>query len=172
MTTTPTMWRRIGSETSVSARERHSSHATTPRRNPASMASREVLPAVFISGEHAFVGKWLPAVVQRILDLSVRPDGWDSYEGSRLDSDVVGPLLEVLEQLGPFIQSPPSVSLTDTGGLLCSWRSSETSLELASEAVEGVHVYFADRTAAKEYDGPASTATALEKWIWQASWAA
>jgi hypothetical protein len=141
-----------------------------PRRleqNPVAMTSREVLSAT--SRPARTYPVWLPDVITRVIALSRRPLGWDSYGGRPLDLDVASSTLVLLRNLSSLIQAPPSISLTAEGGLSCEWRSDNTELLLNVEPDAVPLVYFSDELSEREWEGQIDACPMLEKWLWQAS---
>ncbi len=155
---------------SIATRERLVPRVPKSAYNLIGLASREILPAAQFCRHAVFVSEWYAAVAGRILELSRRPAGWDSYGGSPLQYAVVLPLLDLLQGLDPVIQSEPSVSLTGDGGLVVGWQNDQSLLNLTAEADPAVTLtaYFQD-SAGVEWEGPIADCHSLEKWVWQAS---
>jgi hypothetical protein len=156
-------------ETSVAGRERTGPHNVQFRRSSAVATSHEVLPASGSARDVAFVPPWLPDVARRIIELSRRRDGWDSYGARGLQEGAVEPVIRLLVDLGSVIQSPPSVSLTVDGGLVCEWNSGGASLEFTSSPTGESRIYYCEELSGREWEGPAAESVWLEKWLWKAS---
>jgi hypothetical protein len=137
--------------------------------NVTSMSNREVLPAASQDIEAGLIADWLPAVARRLEDLAHRPERWDSYSANALRGDTADILLATLYRLGLFIQSEPVISLSDRGGLVAEWSSSQSELELLVNPDDDVMVYYLDRPTNREWEISASQAGMLEKWLWRAS---
>jgi hypothetical protein len=140
----------------------------TPRDSTA-MSSLEVLPATPSEGGARLKHRWITQVVDRIIELSERDDGWDSYGSRRLQVHIVAPLLELLATYSYAIQSEPLISMTSEGGLLCAWRSSQAELELVFQPSERPTVCYSDLRSGREWDISVHESVMLEKWLWQAS---
>jgi hypothetical protein len=145
--------------------------APQARTTAIAASSRDVLPT---STEHVpmtlTVGaRWLGAVSNRLLQMSERPPGWDTYNSSPLQVDAWRNLADVLTALDAFIQGPPMVSMTDGGGIHCQWSTGAVSLVLAAEAERTPSVLYSDDLSATEWEGSVEECRMLNKWLWHAS---
>jgi hypothetical protein len=136
--------------------------------NQTAITSQEVLPADIPVELVVRYPAWLGSVHRRIEELSQRTEGWDSYGGEPLNEDAANALLGVLRKLSPFIQSEPTISLSNDGGLVAEWESSQSSLELVATGDE-VGVYYSEEAGSREWDMPAVQCQQLDKWLWRAS---
>ena len=155
------------SETSVAAGERLVSRYS-PQGSLAATSSRDVLPATYTRSEPSFAPEWLGAIARRIVELSFRPDGWDSYGAASLQQEAIVAAVDLLASYGSVMQTQPAVSLTSDGGLLFEWRNDESYLEYTASPDGWGHVYYAD-SSEREWDGPVTECILLEKWLWRAS---
>ncbi len=138
--------------------------------NPATLTSREILPAgCFIRVD---ASARLAPILERVVDLSRRQEDCDSYGGRALQPRVVTQLIDVLAQLDDVIQTEPAVSMTGEGGLVLAWENEgyllELSIDPAPPSRSEITVYFEDASGT-EWEGPAADCHALDKWLWQAS---
>ncbi len=154
---------------SIASRQRFVPRSAVIRPNSTAMSSREVLLAVPVNDQAGLRPSWLAEAFRRIDELSNLPEGWDSYGGSVLQDDAADALVRLLNQLNSVIQSPPSISLTGTGGLVAEWQSAQSSLELLANPEGTVSVYYCDMATNAEREMPATQCDLLEKWLWQAS---
>lgn len=154
---------------SVAARDRVATSNYSQRASAAASASREVLPASGSSWRPEYTAPWIASVSRRIMELASRPPGWDSYGGDPLHPDAVDPVVELLSGFGSAIQTAPSISLTSDGGLLLQWNSGEASIDFTTHPSQPAEVYYAEVMSGKEWEGPASECSLLEKWLWRAS---
>jgi hypothetical protein len=138
-------------------------------RDSTAMSSLEVLPATPSEGGVRLKHRWITQVVERIIELSERDDGWDSYGSRRLQVQAAVPLLELLATYSYAIQSEPLISMTSEGGLLCAWQNSRAELELLFQPSESPMAYYSDLQSSREWDISIHESTLLEKWLWQAS---
>ena len=136
--------------------------------NQTAITSHEVLPATFPAEVTGHYPVWLGDVLHRIEELSHRTEGWDSYGGEPLSEDAANALLATLLRLSPFIQSKPAISLSNEGGLVAEWESSQSSLELVATGRE-VSVYYSEEASNREWEMPAAQCQQLDKWLWRAS---
>lgn len=126
------------------------------------------MPHSFLSGAY-LSPPWLPTLHKRVAELATRSDGWDSYSARALDLDAVGVLGDLLGRFASVMQTEPTLSLTDDGGLLCEWASNESALEIRMEPREPPWLYYFEPLTLREWTVAASECLTLEKWIWQAS---
>jgi hypothetical protein len=133
------------------------------------MSNREVLPTAGIQLEPGLVSQWFFSAVQRLEDLARRPQNWDSYGASPLQQEAAQLFLDILQQLSLFIQSEPTISLNNEGGLVAEWSSSQSDLELTVNSPDDIQVYYSDQVANREWEIPVSQANMLDKWLWRAS---
>lgn len=136
--------------------------------NQTAITSQEVLPAASPAWIAERYPAWIGDVLRRIEELSQRTEGWDSYGGEPLSEDAANALLDILLTLSPFIQSEPTVSLSNEGGLVAEWESSQSSLELVATG-SSVGVYYCEEAGSREWDMPAAQCQQLDKWLWRAS---
>lgn len=138
------------------------------RAATASSTSREVL-SVF-SPESDLSGRWQEAFRNRVTELASLPRDWDSYGGAQLQIEPVLHMQTLLTELDHYIQSPPSISMTGDGGLVCSWRRADYHLELTTDPYEEPRAYYWDNFRRQEWEGSVARAVnSLVKWVWQAS---
>lgn len=152
------------------ARERVATDSGSRRGSSTASTDREVLPAGQPTVRRAgLAAAWLHDLLHRIVDLSRRTDGWDSYGGQRLCPEAVDAVFELLRQFGPAIQKQPQVSLTVDGGLSLEWSSAEADLDFTTSPSELPRVYYCEKVSGREWDGVASASPSLDKWLWRAS---
>lgn len=145
-------------------------YAVTSSRasSEAAISSHFIWPASGDRSEGFPTLRWLPEVRHRVEELSSCPEGWDGYHARRLQSSALDAMFPLLQRLGSFIQSPPSVSMSVNGGLVLRWDRSDYTVQLSSEPGESVEVYFVDANGA-EHESAVNAAPDLNKWLWQAS---
>lgn len=157
------------SSISFASRKGIISRSAKMRSNSTAMSSREVLPATPVSNDDALLPSWFSGVSRRIDELSRLPKGWDSYGASALNEDAADALSETLRQRRYAIQSQPSISLNDEGGLVAEWENPEYSLELLVNPGVEIYVYHHDIATNREWEMPISHCDMLDKWLWRAS---
>ncbi len=154
----------------MSSKRRQKFRLNRARRFHTTTASStlEVLP---VDQEHglSLVPAWTHAFVDRLIELSQRPEGWDSYGARAMQVAVVENVVSFLASFSHAIQSDPAVSLTSEGGLFLSWQNAAGVVEVSMEPDADVYVSYEDSLRGVEWEGPASEATLLEKWLWQTS---
>jgi hypothetical protein len=128
-----------------------------------------VLLATPVEESVSILPGWINGALERIEELSHRPEGWDSYQGSALETETAGILVDILLRLSPVIQSGPAISLRNDGGLIAEWANSRSSLELAIAPDGGVEVYHHNAETDQEQDISLADCPMLEKWLWQTS---
>lgn len=155
---------------SVASHRRQQSFRSAPRRSSHSTAvsTQEVLPVDQDEGRDLFPA-WAQSFVNRVLELSRRPEGWDSYGARALKLSAVNQTVEFLSSAAHAIQSDPATSLTTEGGLFLSWNNSAGTLEVVIEPDADVYVTYEDALRGTEWEGLASEAPLLEKWLWRTS---
>jgi hypothetical protein len=139
------------------------------QNSSSSISSSEVLPANRASASARMTPHWMAGVFRRIVDLSKRNDDWDSYGAPRLQVEVLRAFVQTLEGYSYAIQNEPLISLTSNGGLLCSWESSQASMDLSFEVAEVTRVYYEDAATGQEFDLSLHECETVEKWLWRAS---
>jgi hypothetical protein len=139
------------------------------RSNSTAMSSLEVLPATPVRGKAGLLPKWVANVNQRIEELGQLSENWDTYGDSPLQEGAVETLSDLLIKLYSFIQSPPSISLSDAGGLVAEWSSSQSSLELLADPGHPPSVYYCEVSSNREWEMSISECDSLDKWLWRAS---
>lgn len=112
---------------------------------------------------------WLPELLRRHAELTLREDGWDSYGGSGLSPTVTGQSAALLSQLDEFIRSAPLISLTTDGGLNFEWRSNGVLMQIRMDPGTQPAIYFYDDLVGIEWEGSTVHCGQLPQWLWQAS---
>ena len=97
--------------------------------------SSERLVVSFPAGQLAVVvygvaPSWLDGTILRLDDLLNLPDGWDSYGSRRVDPNIAGVALRVLDQILDSSCPVPSIVPTHEGRLQFEWHKEGIDLEL------------------------------------------
>src|ERR1700742_5156877 len=138
---------------------------TPQASSSSSISSTEVLPASQATERARTAPMWISHVFNRVVELSKCQEDWDSYGADRLNVSVLRAFVQVLVNYTHAIQTEPLISLTDRGGLLCSWQSSQAAVDLFFEPDEVVRIYYEDTTAGREFDVALHEAEeVVEKW--------
>lgn len=112
---------------------------------------------------------WVPELARRVSDLAALRSGWDSLGADALRPIAVAAVTEALLYLDDYIQSAPSVSIRDDGGILCAWSNGYCSVDLDADQDGLLTIYFQDHIAHTDWEGALDGALNVEKWLWQAS---
>jgi hypothetical protein len=156
------------SATSIASSERLVPRGIELLASSTASTTSDVFPATYWQPETQLTPSWLPAALRRIVDLSYRPEGWDSYDAAALKPHAITGAIELFAEYGLRIQTDPAISLTPDGGLLLEWENDEASLEYSVSSSGSGSVYYSDNSG-REWDGPVNDCTLLEKWLWRAS---
>lgn len=114
-------------------------------------------------------GDWVAPTWSRVAELAALPANWDSYGALRLQPRAVHALAATLAEVSDYINTPPIVSLTSDGGLLCEWHGATQLLGLAVAGDGEVTVQAEAEPSGEAWDAPIRAVADLGKRVWQAS---
>jgi hypothetical protein len=139
-----------------------------PTSHTAAISSREVLP-INTGSASDIQPLWVASAFVRVVELSRRPLGWDSYDARPLQASALRDFLETMISLSHAIQSEPAISLTTEGGLMASWSNASGSLDIIVDPSEDPRIIYEDGLDGSEWYGPVGASPRIEKWLWRTS---
>lgn len=103
------------------------------------------------------VPDWLDGLAGQVGELSTLRPGWDGHRGLPIDHGSLRKAWELLLHLTPWVQVPPSLVPTSTGGVVLEWHRGGIDLEVQFPPKGDAEVSF-ESEAGDEFDGP------LDQW--------
>lgn len=95
---------------------------------------------------------WLQAAADRVADLLILPENWDSYGAKQVNVELAVSALNLLTQIMRDGTPVPSIVPTNSGGIQLEWHRNGVDLEIEVISARKFGVLFVDPASGEERD--------------------